>query len=151
MTTMTEEGLARVVANAIAQAMAQMQAQMHAVPGTTGPATTPKSLDVFKHYSRVEKLGGADEWREWRYQFAVATKARSVETGMLLKIVEAKDIDEADSKNLFDVLTQDEADYMQSTGSELYSVLSLLTKGEANQVVRGVEDMNGYVAWKCQL
>ena len=26
--------------------------------------------------------------------------------------------------------------------------MSLLTKGEANQVVRGVEDMNGYVAWK---
>ena len=109
---------------------------------------TSGSADVFKHYSRVEKLGGADDWREWHYQFTVATKARSLETGVLLETVASKDLDEADSENLIDELLPKETDHMQRTGGELYSVLSLLTKGEANQVVRAVEDMNGYVAWK---
>ena len=34
------------------------------------------------------------------------------------------------------------------TQSEMFSALSLLTKGEANQLVRSCEDKNGYTAWK---
>ena len=148
MTTITEEGLARVMSQMMAQMLAQAQAQAQPVPGEAGPVTTSGSGDIFKHYSRVEKLGGADEWREWHYQFVVATKARVLKTGALLEIVENQDLDEVDSDNLIGVLAQDDTDHMQRTGGEIYSVLSLLTKGEANQVVRGVDDMNGYVAWK---
>ena len=148
MTTITEEGLARVMSQMMTQLFTQAQAQAQPVPGTTGPSTTSRSGDIFKHYSRAEKLGGAEEWREWHYQFVVATKARSSETGALLDTVEGKDLDEADSVNLIGELLQSETDHMQRTGGELYSVLSLLTKGEANQVVHGVDDMNGYVAWK---
>ena len=32
--------------------------------------------------------------------------------------------------------------------SEMFTVLSLLTNGEANQLVRSCDDKNGYTAWK---
>ena len=45
-------------------------------------------------------------------------------------------------------MTQEQQDWMGRTQSEMFSVLSLLTKGEANQLVRSCEDKNGYTAWK---
>ena len=51
-----------------------------------------------------------------------------------------------DSINLS--LGQEEADWMQKTKADMFGVLSLLTKGEANQLVRSCEDKNGYTAWK---
>ena len=45
-------------------------------------------------------------------------------------------------------LDQLAADWVQQLKAEMFSVLILLTKGEANQLVRGVEDMSGYAAWK---
>ena len=67
---------------------AQAAAQAQPVPGATGRTTASGGSDAFKRYSRVEKLASADEWREWHYQFTVATKARDAETGLLLEKVE---------------------------------------------------------------
>ena len=46
-----------------------------------------------------------------------------------------------------DITQTDEATIGRSKG-ELFSVLTLWTKGEPNQIVRGVLDQDGFVAWK---
>ena len=102
---------------------------------------------IHKHFSRVEKLN-PDEWKEWHYQFVVATHAFNVKHGALLEIVEQKELDEVTADNPELALSTQEADYMRKTQAEIFSVLTLMTKGEANQVVRSCDDMNGYVAWK---
>ena len=45
-------------------------------------------------------------------------------------------------------MSQEKSEWMKRSQSEMFSVLSLLTKGEANQLVRSCEDKNGYAAWK---
>ena len=107
-----------------------------------------REVDVHKFYSRVDKLDKADQWREWHYQFRVATKAYSDDMGKLLETVEKLDVQEADTTKLEAKMIQDDVDVMSEHSGALYSVLSLLTKGEANQVIRGVTDTNGFVAWK---
>ena len=104
-------------------------------------------VGIHKHFSRVEKLD-PDAWKEWHYQFVVATSAFNIRHGALLEIVEQKEIDDVTTESLELVLNASEADYMRRTQAELFSVLTLLTKGEANQIVRSCDDMNGYVAWK---
>ena len=147
MTTIDEEMFMRWVAQAVAQTMAaQSQASTSAAP--SGGQKTSREGDVHKFFTRVDKLERAEQWREWHYQFRVATKAYSGEMGVLLSTVEKLDIQEVDSPKLEAKLNRDEADGMNEHSGALYSVLSLLTKGEANQVVRSVADTNGYVAWK---
>ena len=45
-------------------------------------------------------------------------------------------------------MTQEQKECMETTQSEMFSLLSLLTKGEANQLVKSCNDKNGYTAWK---
>ena len=42
----------------------------------------------------------------------------------------------------------EESEWMKRLQSEMFSVLSLLAKGEANQLVRSCEDKTGYAAWR---
>ena len=109
------------------------------------------SGDVHKFFARLEKLEKADQWREWHYQFCVAAKAYKKDMGELLEVVEKENIHEVDTvkleKALVDLGNNDEMTADEHKG-DLFSVLTLLTKGEANQVIRGVVDHNGYVAWK---
>ena len=114
----------------------------------SGDAAAMRGGNIHKHYTRVEKLEGADNWKEWHYQFLVATRAHSAKNGMLLEIVEGKEIEDVTSATVNHELTAGESTHMYQTMGELFSVLTLLTKGEANQIVRSVEDLNGYVAWK---
>lgn len=116
--------------------------------GGGGGSGGTRGANIHKHYTRVDKLGGPDEWKEWHYQFSVATRAYSSKNGVLLEIVEAKEIDDITTAAIDHELTAGESDHMHQTMAELFSVLTLLTKGEANQIVRSVEDLNGYAAWK---
>ena len=105
------------------------------------------TAQIHKHYQRLDKLS-AEEWKEWHYQFSVATSAYSVKNGALLEIVEKMEMDDVCTASLELGMTQEEADWMRATQAEMFSVLSLLTKGEANLLVRSCEDKNGYTAWK---
>ena len=116
--------------------------------GVVGGGSTSKGGNVHKHYTRLEKLENGDHWKEWHYQFGVATREFSEHNGALLGIIEAKEMDEVTTDDLELALTHGEAAHMRKTMGELFSVLTLLTKGEANQIVRSVEDLNGYAAWK---
>ena len=129
--------------------MAQMQAVLSAQTATTqGTGARPHNRDVHKYFTRVDKLETGSQWREWHYQFRVAAKAFSEDMGMLLETVEKFDLQEVDTVKIQSKLSIGEEKIMDDYHGELYSVLSLMTKGEANQVVRGVADTNGYVAWK---
>ena len=126
---------------------AQTAAQAQPVPGTVGGAGRA-STDTFKRYARMEKLAGADEWREWHYQFTVATKAQDANAGLLLEKVQGLMLLDPKTKEIIDELDPAEQSHANATAAELFNVLSLWTNGEANQIVRGVDDMNGYTAWK---
>ena len=78
----------------------------------------------------------------------MATHAYDVKQGELLEMVERMELDEVDSASLERGISQEEAERRRGWQSELFSVLSLLTKGEANQLARSCEDKNGSVAWK---
>ena len=58
------------------------------------------------------------------------------------------EIDEVNTAGIELGLNQEESDWMRETKADMFGVLSLLTKGEANLMVRSCEDKNGYVAWK---
>ena len=136
---MDPTALQAIVAAAVAEALAATR-----TAALTGGGD--KAGSVHKYYTRVEKFSSED-WKEWHYQFSVATHAYSSKNGALLEIIEQKEVDEVTTANLELELTQSEADWMHKTKSELFSVLTLLTKGEANQLVRSCEDLNGYTAW----
>ena len=129
-----------LVTAAVAEALA-------AVGASAGSGGGGAGRDIHKSYSRVEKFDG-ENWKEWHHQFSVATNAYNAKHGALIDVVEKKDLDEVTTSSLELELTQGESNWMQGTQAELFSVLALLTKGEANQIVRSCEDMNGYTAWK---
>ena len=97
--------------------------------------------------ARLEKLVPED-WKEWQYQFGVATHAYSSKHGALLEIVERLELDEVSTETLKNQMTQEQMEWMERTQSEIFSVLSLLTKGEENQLVMSCNDKNGYTACK---
>ena len=125
----------------VAQVLAATAATRDNAGGSSG------SVQIHKHYARLEKLVPED-WKEWQYQFGVATHAYCSKNGLLLEIVERMELDEVSTEALNHQMTQEQQDWMGRTQSEMFSVLSLLTKGEANQLVRSCEDKNGYTAWK---
>ena len=132
-------------AAAVQALVAAAVAEVLAATRTIGTASSATS--IHKHYSRIEKLN-PEEWKEWHYQFHVATHAFNIKHGALLEIVEQKELDDISTDSLELALNTNEVDWMKKTQADIFSVLSLLTKGEANQIVRSCEDMNGYVAWK---
>ena len=58
------------------------------------------------------------------------------------------ELDEVSTETLKNQMTQEQKEWMKRSQSEMFSVLSLLTKGKANQLVRSCNDKNGYAAWK---
>ena len=88
------------------------------------------------------------EWKEWQYQLGVATHAYNAKNGALLEIVERMEHDEITTESLEHEMSQEESEWMKRLQSEMFSVLSLLAKGEANQLVRSCEDKTGHAAWR---
>ena len=153
MTTLTEEGLSRALTGMIQQLIAQWQADAASRAQTSTPtaSTTPSpSKLMHKQFSQVDKLTNASDWREWQYQFVVATKAASAVVGETLEKVQKLELDEITAAAIdgeIDIEDSDRATMARSKG-ELFSVLTLWTKGEPNQIVRGVLDQDGFVAYK---
>ena len=64
----------------------------------------------------------------WQHQFSAATHASNVKHGTLLAIVERMELDEVDSATLDHGMSKKEAQWMTRSQSEVFTVLSLLTK-----------------------
>ena len=142
MAAITEEGLARVIAQAVTQAM---EAASRAVPqGTrrTGDA-------MHKYYTRLDKFDGSPTlWKEWHYQFEVATSTYDQKTAEILEKVQQLEMPEATTENIGLGLEDAEQTWVDSTMTGLFGVLGMLTSGEANLLVRSCADKNGYTVWK---
>ena len=61
-----------------------------------------KSEHIHKHFTRLEKFdgGNGDKWKEWYYQFGVATSSYNIKNGMLLEILEKKEVEEVTTENI---------------------------------------------------
>ena len=151
MAAITEEGLGRAIASAMAQVLQHFQqTQGGAATATTpSPATTTSKL-MHKHFHQVDKFKEPSDWREWQYQFIVAVKAASPAVGETMEKVQKLELDEITAAAIdgeVDIEDSDRTTMARSKG-ELFSVLTLWTKGEPNQIVRGVLDQDGFVAYK---
>ena len=132
----------------LAEALAQAQAR-NPVQAPAAPAPTQNVwLDLQKRYAQVDKLSGQEDWREWHFRFLVATRAFAPTIVKLLEAVQALDLSEADTTSVEGGVQPGDVAQLRQSSGEIFNVLILWTKGEANQLVRSVDDSNGYVAWK---
>ena len=161
MAAITEEGLGRVLAQMIQQTQAGVLAQVQALlqqqqqaraqaPTQTaaGVGQAAAMANVHKRYSQVGKLSGADDWREWHYQWIVATKAFAPAVVEVLEKLQVEDMDEVATDTVDQVLDPAYAQLVADNKAGVFSILTLWTKGDANAIVRSVDDQNGFVAWK---
>ena len=73
---------------------------------------------IHKHYTRLDKLV-PEEWKEWQYQFSVATHAYNAKNGVLLEIVERMELDEITTESLEHEMSQEESEWMRRSQSEM--------------------------------
>lgn len=142
-----EERILQIISQAVAAAVAQtLEAQRHHA-GAGGDKKAGKNMHKF--YTRLEKFSDdVTKWKEWHYQFGVATNAYDRKTAELMEAVEKIQLTEVTSGTIGIELEDDAKQWLESTKAELFSVLCLLTAGEANMLVRSCEDRDGYTAWK---
>ena len=119
-----------------------------------GLATQPDLLETFKKalglekkkeifhpktYSRLEKFSGEDsQWQEWVFNLIMTTKKVSKEVGEAMERI----ILECGTKlemTIVKGIVKDDG-LMNKYGAEMFAILCELTGGEANAVVRGVNN-----------
>jgi len=119
-----------------------------------GLATQPDLLETFKKalglekkkevfhpktYSRLEKFSGEDsQWQEWVFNLIMTTKKVSKEVGEAMERI----ILECGTKlemTIVKGIVKDDG-IMNKYGAEMFAILCELTGGEANAVVRGVNN-----------
>ena len=153
----TAEELARILNQMMVETQAQATRTTEAIVtrivekiGGSHSDTDKRSQQHYhRHFDKMERYGGkVEKWKEWSYQFAVTLRAADREAGELLEAMQSLDMQVASTSSLMVVLGESEEKVMKDTAARVFSALCLLTTDEANSVVRGVDDMNGYVAWK---
>ena len=141
--------IAAAVQTSVQQAMEAMRRQQGAASPMEAAQPRRATENMHKFYNRLDKFSGQEgAWKEWYFQFGVATGAYDQQTAAVMEAVEGLAITEASTENLSLGLKEAEATWMESTQGQLFSVLCLLTAGEPNMLVRSCEDRNGYAAWK---
>ena len=134
------------------QAMQAMQKVVQTVEATVrsvpqGARKTGDSLQ--KCYTRVEKfMGDPLGWKEWHYQFGVATAQYDQKTHEVMEKIEKMEFQDITTERIMHELETEDATWMDGTKAGLFGALGMLTSGEANVIVRSCEDKNGYTAWK---
>ena len=94
--SLNEEALLRALAaNNAALAQTIMEAVSRMIPQTATAGEKRVTRNMHKYYSRLEKFGGDEsKWKEWFYQFSVATNAYDVRAAQLLEEVEKMEFTE---------------------------------------------------------
>ena len=138
---------------------AQAMIQARPPPTTEG---APRLYEDKRGYKRLalddrpfkdlKKFGGSEaQWKEWDFNFLVtvvsADKTRDVKNALLQ--TQKLNSAEVTTKTLDEGMgLQKLVMFMRVHSGALYNKIVLATTGEANLVVRGVEDFNGFVAYK---
>ena len=142
MAAITEDGLARVIAQAVAQAI-------EATNRNASQGTRKAGDAMHKFYTRIDKFSGDPaSWKEWHYQFEVATSTYDLKTAEIMEKVQNMEMPEATTENVMLELEEAGQAWVEGTKTGLFGVLGMLTTGEANFLVRSCADKNGYTAWK---
>ena len=106
-----------------------------------------RTLDE-KYFRRMDQFSGdATRWKDWNFQFkaAVRSASRTALDAMTWTERAGEDVKTDDIETQF----LDEGDVpIDILSGELYDVLCSITSGEAMTVVRTVEDMSGFMAWR---
>ena len=63
------------------------------------------------------------------------------------EVVERMDIEEVDAEVVVREICTEQAEWIARSQAQMFSVLSLLTRADTNQLVRSCDDKNEYVAW----
>ena len=153
----TAEELARLLNRMMIETQAQAARTTEAIAmkivermdGVQGDREKKSQSRYHRYFDKMERfVGKVEKWKEWSYQFAVTLRAADREAGELLETVQSFDMQIVSTSGLETVLVDAQEKVMQNTAARVFSALCLLTTDEANSIVRGVDDMNGYVAWK---
>ena len=115
--------------------------------GARGDATghTRKVLDE-RQFRRMNAFsGGETNWKDWAFQFRAATRGADRRIVAVLEWIERSD-DNVTVGELSDQFV-DEPE-LEQWSDELYDILCSVLNGESLAIIRGVPDMNGFMAWK---
>ena len=107
----------------------------------------------FKIFSGLEKFGGEEaKWKEWFFNFKIAFGGHGLRYKTVLSNIE-KDKTAVGAKETIDswrghATNEGFLDWFDKVGGELFNKLCLSTSGEANLLVRGSEEQNGWMAFR---
>ena len=116
-------------------------------------ATTPSGRKRTLHpkcFSRLDKFaGGEEKWREWSYDFRMATATQNATVFEILNWIEEN------GEHTFGEIMQMDLEGikngrfngMETIDKEIFQHLVLSTEGEAKMVVKAVENADGFVAY----
>ncbi len=104
-----------------------------------------KTLDERQFRRLTQFNGGEVDWKDWAFQFRAATRACDRGVMEVIEWVEKAE----DSLTVGELEDQyvDEST-LDGWADELYDILCGVLGGEALSVIRGVPNMNGFMAWK---
>ena len=143
---LTAEQVMQMITQAISSTLEAIDARR---PTTTQTTSAAPRTNTHKFYTRLDKFGGDEtKWKEWWYQFGVATNRHDERTAQIMEVVEKMDLTEVTTNDIALELTQEQSAWVDGTKAGLFNVLCLMTSGEANSLVRSCVDKNGYTAWK---
>ena len=129
----------------------QILQQIQQPPGAA--ATTQPGRKVTLHpkcFSRLDKFaGGEEKWREWSYDFRMATATQNATVFEILNWIEE------DEEHTFGEIMERDPQGMQNgrfngmetIDKEIFQHLVLSTEGEAKMVVKAMENADGFVAY----
>ena len=119
----------------------QVQVQALASAAPLGPGKEKKAIDS-RHLKIPHFSGNAGDYEDWAFTFK--RSIRSVDRTAYELLTEVEKMSKFD---LGELMVSYEADKIQKYSAELYDLLCQQVSGEALQMVRAVDDMEGLEAW----
>ena len=108
----------------------------------------------YKIFSGLEKFGGEEaRWKEWFFNFKIAFGGHGLRYKTVLSNIEKDKPVGGGAKDTIESwrghsTTEGFLDWFDKVGGEVFNKLCLSTSGEANLLVTGSEDENGWYALK---
>ena len=148
---LTEEQFQLFMQHVMPTVQNQIMQQVQQPPGAA--ATTPSGRKRTLHpkcFSRLDKFaGGEEKWREWSYDFRMATATQNATVFEILNWIE-----ENGEHTFGEIMQMDPEGIqngrfngMETIDKEIFQHLVLSTDGEAKMVVKAVENADGFVAY----
>ena len=129
--------------------MPTVQNQIMQQAAATAPPGRKRTLHP-KCFSRLDKFaGGEEKWREWSYDFRMATATQNATVFEILNWIE-----ENGEHTFGEIMQMDPEGIkngrfngMETIDKEIFQHLVLSTEGEAKMVVKAVENADGFEAY----